>query len=173
MKSCPWMPLALRSGHPTVQALASQGGEIALDDTLLFDIACSNPLMMSPSLRGSDPYPCGSLTYRTSFDFFFYIMTNQYHCQHESGGNHDFLHKLLLEQTLHGIPGYDMIKKNGSLCRCGPGRRATGKTACRGAAGCGIINPYENHVSGVIRPGEGEHRWASTTDTERRCGSGL
>jgi len=25
----------------TVQALASQGGEIALDNTLLFDIACS------------------------------------------------------------------------------------------------------------------------------------
>ena len=49
---------------PTVQALASQGGEIALDDTFVFDIACSNHLMMSPSLRGSDPYPCGSLTYR-------------------------------------------------------------------------------------------------------------
>ncbi len=53
----------------TVQALASQGGEIALDDTFVFDIACSNPLMMSPSLRGSDPYPCGSLTYRTMSKF--------------------------------------------------------------------------------------------------------
>ena len=49
----------------TVQALASQGGEIALDDTFVFDIACSNQLMMSPSFCGSDPYPCGSLTYRT------------------------------------------------------------------------------------------------------------
>ncbi len=54
---------------PTVQALASQGDEIALDDTFLFDIACSYPLMMSPSLRGSDPYPCGSLTYRTIYTF--------------------------------------------------------------------------------------------------------
>jgi hypothetical protein len=54
---------------PTVQALASQGGEIALDDTFVFDIACSNPLMMSPSLCGSDPYPCGSLTYRTVCTF--------------------------------------------------------------------------------------------------------
>lgn len=59
----------IRAVLPTVQALASQGGEIALDDTLLFDIACSNPLMMSPSLCGSDPYPCGSLTYRTLSSF--------------------------------------------------------------------------------------------------------
>ena len=57
---------------PTVQALASQGGEIALDDTLLFDIACSNHLMMSPSFRGSDPYPCGSLTYRIPYGFFLF-----------------------------------------------------------------------------------------------------
>ena len=57
----------------TVQALASQGGEIALDDTLLFDIACSNHLMMSPSFRGSDPYPCGSLTYRMQYGITFYV----------------------------------------------------------------------------------------------------
>ena len=38
--------------------------EIALDDTLCFDTACSNHLMVSPPLRGSNPYPCGSLTYR-------------------------------------------------------------------------------------------------------------
>ena len=38
--------------------------EIALDDTLCFDITCSNHLMVSPPLRGSNPYPCGSLTYR-------------------------------------------------------------------------------------------------------------
>ena len=48
-----------------VQALASQGGEVALCDTLSFDIACSDQRVMSPSLCGSDPYPCGSLTYRT------------------------------------------------------------------------------------------------------------
>ena len=38
--------------------------EIALGGTLCFDIACSNHLMVSPPLRGSNPYPCGSLTYR-------------------------------------------------------------------------------------------------------------
>ena len=66
--------LPLKTGTPradpaAVQALASQGGEIALDVTFAFDNACSNPLMMSPSLRGSDPYPCGSLTYRTVCSF--------------------------------------------------------------------------------------------------------
>jgi len=68
----------------TVQALASQGGEIALDDTFVFDIACSNPLMMSPSFRGSNPYPCGSLTYRTLCSFTklpVYIMTKSFSCQ--------------------------------------------------------------------------------------------
>ena len=40
--------------------------EIALDDALCFEIACSNHLMVSPPLRGSNPYPCGSLTYRIS-----------------------------------------------------------------------------------------------------------
>jgi len=58
----------------TVQALASQGGEIALDDTFVFDIACSNQRMMSPSLCGSDPYPCGSLTYRTYSDVPMFIL---------------------------------------------------------------------------------------------------
>ncbi len=58
----------------TVQALASQGGEITLDDTFVFDSTCSNPLMMSPSLRGSDPYPCGSLTYRTICSFSRYLV---------------------------------------------------------------------------------------------------
>ena len=57
----------------TVQALASQGGEIALDDTFVFDIACSNHLMMSPSFCGSDPYPCGSLTYRMLYGITFYV----------------------------------------------------------------------------------------------------
>jgi hypothetical protein len=51
----------------TVQALASPGGEIALGHALLFDKPCSNHRVMSPSLCGSDPYPCGSLTYRTQY----------------------------------------------------------------------------------------------------------
>ena len=49
--------------------------EIALDDTLCFDITCSNHLMVSPPLRGSNPYPCGSLTYRIV----------QYNCRSCSG----------------------------------------------------------------------------------------
>ena len=43
------------------------GHEIALNNTLCFDVTCSNQLMMSPSLCGSNPYPRGSLTYRFSF----------------------------------------------------------------------------------------------------------
>ena len=68
---------------PAVQALASQGGEIALDDTFVFDIACSNQLGMSPSFRGSDPYPYGSLTYRTLYSFsrYPYIMLFSRICQ--------------------------------------------------------------------------------------------
>jgi hypothetical protein len=46
-----------------VRVLASQGDEIALSYALnrhrLFD-----QLVVSPRLRGSNPYPCGSLTYR-------------------------------------------------------------------------------------------------------------
>ena len=34
-----------------------------------FDMTCSNQLTVSPRLRGSDPYPCGSLTYRSVFIF--------------------------------------------------------------------------------------------------------
>ena len=98
--------------------------------------------MMSPSLRGSDPYPCGSLTYRTSFDFFFYIMTNPYHCQHESGGKHDFLHKLLLEQTLHEIQGYDMIKKYEGDAAAG--RVPNPHTA--GQRGKALVEPQQNVV---------------------------
>ena len=55
------------AGPATVQALASQGGEIALGDALLFDTTCSNHLAVSPRVRGSDPYPCGSLTYRNDY----------------------------------------------------------------------------------------------------------
>lgn len=47
-----------------VRAESANHREIALDDTLCFDTACSNHLMVSPPLRGSNPYPCGSLTYR-------------------------------------------------------------------------------------------------------------
>ena len=46
-----------------VQALASQGDEIALE--YAFDSTYpANLLIVSPLLRGSNPYPCGSLTYR-------------------------------------------------------------------------------------------------------------
>ena len=48
----------------TVRASASRGGEVALNDTLCFDITCSNHLTVSPLFRGSNPYPCGSLAYR-------------------------------------------------------------------------------------------------------------
>ncbi len=49
--------------HVYVQALASQGDEIALNYAL--DSAQSvHLLIVSPLLRGSNPYPCGSLTYR-------------------------------------------------------------------------------------------------------------
>jgi hypothetical protein len=71
LEKTPQMENACQLISPTVQALASQGGEIALDDTFVFDIACSNPLMMSPSFCGSDPYPCGSLTYRSTIQFSF------------------------------------------------------------------------------------------------------
>ena len=66
----------------TVRASASPGVEIALDDTLCFDIACSNHLMVSPPLRGSNPYPCGSLTYRILHD---YCRACRGVCQHGTG----------------------------------------------------------------------------------------
>ena len=51
----------------------------------MFDIACSNQLVMFPSLRGSNPYPCGSLTYRTIWSIFCvyqnYSMPNFSACQ--------------------------------------------------------------------------------------------
>ena len=37
-----------------------------------FDMICSNPLAVSPRFRGSDPYPCGSLTYRISLFLLLY-----------------------------------------------------------------------------------------------------
>ena len=58
--------------------------EIALDDTLCFDITCSYPLMVSPPLRGSNPYPCGSLTYRILHTYF---MTGKSLCQPRGGEN--------------------------------------------------------------------------------------
>ena len=55
------------SSYP-VQASALQGGEIALGHAL--GSTCPvDRLWMSPSLRGSNPYPCGSLTYRGDFYF--------------------------------------------------------------------------------------------------------
>ena len=47
--------------------------EIALCDTFGFDITCSNQRIVSPRLCGSNPYPCGSLTYRISFVFTFIV----------------------------------------------------------------------------------------------------
>jgi hypothetical protein len=47
-----------------VQALALQGGEIALGYALLCSTYPVNLLGLSPTFRGSNPYPCGSLTYR-------------------------------------------------------------------------------------------------------------
>ena len=49
-----------------VQVLALQGAEIALGYAL-YSTYPADPLEMSPSLRGSNPYPCGSLTYRVLF----------------------------------------------------------------------------------------------------------
>jgi len=51
-----------------VQALASQGDEIALEYALVSTYP-ANQLIVSPLLRGSNPYPCGSLTYRKLFNF--------------------------------------------------------------------------------------------------------
>ena len=49
--------------YAIVQALASQGDEIALGYALISTYP-ANLLIVSPLLRGSNPYPCGSLTYR-------------------------------------------------------------------------------------------------------------
>jgi hypothetical protein len=46
-----------------VQALASQGGEVALFHAL-FSTWTVDLLIVSPLFCGSNPYPCGSLTYR-------------------------------------------------------------------------------------------------------------
>jgi hypothetical protein len=51
-----------------VQALASQGDEIALEYALVSTYP-ANQLIVSPLFRGSNPYPCGSLTYRKLFNF--------------------------------------------------------------------------------------------------------
>ena len=65
----------------TVQASASPGGEIALGHALFFDKPCSNHRVMSPSLCGSDPYPCGSLTYRTHMRFYDDYISSLCGCQ--------------------------------------------------------------------------------------------
>ena len=55
-----------------VQALASQGDVIALfhalDSTWTVYL-----LIVSPLFRGSNPYPCGSLTYRNGFHYIYSI----------------------------------------------------------------------------------------------------
>jgi len=45
-----------------VQALASQGNEIGLINA--FTTMTVHQLTVSPLFRGTNPYPCGSLTYR-------------------------------------------------------------------------------------------------------------
>ena len=70
-KKCPRMRTSAAetktSSYP-VQASALQGGEIALGHAL--GSTCPvDRLWMSPSLRGSNPYPCGSLTYRGGIHF--------------------------------------------------------------------------------------------------------
>ena len=69
----------------TVQASASPGGEIALGHALFFDKPCSNHRVMSPSLCGSDPYPCGSLTYRTHMRFCNHYISSLRGCQPPPG----------------------------------------------------------------------------------------
>ena len=58
--------LNLKEEYAYVQALASQGSEIALYYAL-YSTKSVNLLIVSPLLRGSNPYPCGSLTYRSIF----------------------------------------------------------------------------------------------------------
>ena len=52
-----------RSNPATVWASASQGDEITLDNALVSTWPV-DLLIVSPLFRGSNPYPCGSLTYR-------------------------------------------------------------------------------------------------------------
>lgn len=54
--------------YPHRSSFSSIGHEIALDHAL-FSTWPANQLMMSPSLRGSNPYPYGSLTYRNILFF--------------------------------------------------------------------------------------------------------
>jgi len=75
-----------------VQVLASQGGEVALfhalDSTWTVDL-----LIVSPLLCGSNPYPCGSLTYRNGKSLTIYSIC----------GSDGFVN-LLAEISRHGIP---------------------------------------------------------------------
>jgi len=52
--------------HAIVQVLASQGDEVTLFHAL-FSTWTVYLLIVSPLLCGSNPYPCGSLTYRSGF----------------------------------------------------------------------------------------------------------
>ena len=54
--------------HAIVQVSASQGGVVALVHALV-STWTANLLIVSPLFRGSNPYPCGSLTYRNAFRF--------------------------------------------------------------------------------------------------------
>jgi len=54
----------LLASYVIVQASAPQGNEVALFQAL-FSTWTVYLLMVSPPLCGSNPYPCGSLTYRS------------------------------------------------------------------------------------------------------------
>jgi hypothetical protein len=58
-----------------VQALASQGDEIAL--VVAFATTTVDLLIVSPLLRGNNPYPCGSLTYRCLCNFMLFKASSQ------------------------------------------------------------------------------------------------
>ena len=58
-----------------LQALASQGNEIALDCALVSTRPANHTLHVSMRKVGSNPYPCGSLTYRRILSLSFRVGT--------------------------------------------------------------------------------------------------
>ncbi len=45
----------------------------------------ANQLMVSPSFRGSNPYPCGSLTYRVGFETLCRVIAYPFRVKHKKG----------------------------------------------------------------------------------------
>ena len=64
--------LCIKRSRVIVQALTSQGNEVTLFHALLSTWTVYL-LIVSPLLRGSNPYPCGSLTYRNGLHNHIYI----------------------------------------------------------------------------------------------------